>query len=50
MGFPLKEFELFEEHNIILFCTFVSINKLYSAAINKEGQMQPIQIPVFLFS
>ena len=43
MGFSMSVFEFFEVHNIILF--YISI--LFAAAINKEGQIQPIQTSVF---
>ena len=43
MGFPMSVFEFFEVHIIILF--YVSI--LFAAAVNKEGQIQPIQTSVF---
>lgn len=43
MGFSMSVFEFFEVHNIILF--YVSI--LFAAAVNKEGQIQPIQTSVF---
>ena len=43
MGFSMSVFEFFEVHIIILF--YVSI--LFAAAVNKEGQIQPIQTSVF---
>ena len=48
MRFSLTVFEFFEVvHNIILF--YVSKLILFATAINKEGQIQPIKISVFLF-
>lgn len=46
MGFSMSVFEFFEVQNIILF--YVSI--LFAAAINKEGQIQPIQTSVFFLA